>query len=304
MHFFSSLRLRRKLSSKHCTFSAIASSKLQVSANTDLISKTQQSRHYLPPEIVDLILKFIPSLQDLKSFIRASPLLYRCYVARRRWVLTEVLTRELSPQLLLLLVACVKAQNIAGSQASDSAFKEFVDKYSLNDNQFSEHIQAELVMEIDQVIRLHDIVSSCVIDFASYCFQCYPTSLHTRDSTQQLSPTERCRLFRSFYRYELFARLFSDYSYLAQVYDLASVNNYRLGCFDEIRTFFSYLSPWEAEEIRCVYEYLVYKYDTVISEIGQQNMAFNKGRSLVRLRSNNMKSFPFDPSKHLHFHRR
>lgn len=295
MRFLSNLRLRREKTSRHSNYSTATSSKIH---NTDFGSNTR-TQQYLPSEIILLILKSIWSIQDLKSLIRASPLSYRCYVTERRSVLTEVLTREVPPQILMTLFACINAPNVTEPQTSDLTFKDFMDNYPINKQQFTKNHQIELAAQIDQAILLYNIVNSCITDFIGFCFRNSPIPLNAKDPSQQLSPTERHRLLRAFCRYELFVRLFCEYDDLTKIYASASGSSYRWKCFDEIRLLFSCLSPWEAEEIKCVYDYLIYQYDTVIGEINQEVMLSSKSRFSYCPRSNNLKSLTIGPSKHL-----
>jgi hypothetical protein len=69
--------------------------------------------------------------------------------------------------------------------------------------------------------------------------------------------TERTRLLRAFYRLEIFCHLFAGSQYES--------SGFR--CSDMSRLSFSKLSPWEVEEIGCVYTFIKERYEQVMAEV-------------------------------------
>lgn len=250
------------------------STKLPLSADLDP-NYSILTLEKVPPEIILLILKSLSNIQDLKSFVHAVPFAHRCYVAERQSVLTEVLMRELSPQILLTLAACLKAPNVTEMETSDSTYTEFLDKYPIFTAQFTRDAQVVLTTDIIQATRLHEVVNACIRDFITFCSRECPI-LETNDPVPQLTPTEKHRLLWAFYRFELSLRLFSDNNSRTKRHDSTSGYKYRWKCIDEIQSFRSSALPWEAEEGGCVLEYMTSEYDAILSDINQKRMASDR----------------------------
>lgn len=267
----------QKIASLRCqNFTTLRSNKRQPSTDACHTHQLPKLEH-LPPEIILMIFGFVSSIPDLKSLVHASPWAHRCYLAERRSVLTEVLIRELPPQILLTLVACIKAPNVTSPGISASVYKEFMDRYPWYLDQFSENAQTVLETEIVAATRLHDIASACIRDFISFCHQGLLTPTDAIGSFQQLSSTEMYRLLRAFYRLELFGRLFSYHNNL-KTRESTPRNDLGWRCYDEIQLFFSVLSPWEAEELRCAFDYTCYRWDATFCGINQKSIASAKSR--------------------------
>lgn len=269
MHLFVRLRFLNWTSRKSCKVSARNSKKQLLSVDGD--ESPPPSLESLPPEIISLILKFMPNIRALRSLVFACPHVHRCYVTQRESVLLTVLTQELPAQIQLTLVACLKAPNVTAQQTLNSTYEKFMDRYPVFKSPFENSALAALSTEIVSAARLHNIVTDCVQDFATSCAHSCGFPIDAPGPHRPLSPTEKYRLFRAFYRYELFIRLFSDAENLTKIQQLDNV--FRWQSFDEMQSYFSSYPPWEVEETSCIFDYLVYKYHVIMSDIDRKNLS-------------------------------
>jgi hypothetical protein len=201
----------------------------------------------LPPELRCRILSALATLDDLKSAVRASPVLYQQYRADRKSILGSVLRHTLGDQV-------------------------FVDAYAVQTSAplvrppyLAAHLAVQLCMTEYQTNRKNPSLVSreCVVGdlvgmAAFYTFTVKPLmeggiprlllcNLKREAQLGFLSATERTRILRAMYRFQLWCNLYGTG-------ELATTRIWGVDPFDMLLYFFEVFEPWEAEEISCIHK--------------------------------------------------
>ncbi|KAI9837644.1 MAG: hypothetical protein M1837_002931 [Sclerophora amabilis] len=227
----------------------------------------------LPVELRYLILREVSSPKDLHSLIRASSSFYSTFLSRKSSVLCQVLRNSVHPEVLPLALACVHASEIAKlikDQHNHSTRQNIIDflRDHVNPGRPSLGDLRDLAVSIP-LSRLWLTVDTFISDFGCRSLEAFTDHTSSsfpasdepfKDLESLLSITERGRLQRAFFRFELYRRLF---------YTPRS-HRRSLGLFDKLeqyRLFLSFLSPWEIEELACVHQYLVTRLEGVFDRL-------------------------------------
>ncbi|SPO01735.1 uncharacterized protein DNG_04408 [Cephalotrichum gorgonifer] len=225
--------------------------------------------HHLAPELLTIILRALDSPGDLYALIVASPLCLRLFTSSRAKVLSSVLQNAIQPGSLHHAAAICHVPPPADLQNKrvlhidmgipSSALRFFLDQYfSENPLQFPTDIAA-----ITKLCRLQTLVSRFVDEYALRAARLLGTSQDPLQQFPPLSRSERTRLERAFFRFELFSQIFiretGDYS-------IDSIFDNR----DQLRLFLHRLEPWEVEEMSCIHDYFTFRVGEVLDKLEEQ----------------------------------
>ena len=254
----------------------------------------------LSVELACQVLQELHSPGDLYSLIRASSFLYRIFISRKSFVLSQVLLRAIHPDVLSEVRACFEASDIPEiieNQPAESSRKkitDFIHGYSTRDEkQFSQQLRENATSV--SLCRLYSTIDYFITDYSSKALKALHTQsllgvdlvLHKSNEpcfNQQpaFSSTENGRLQRAFFRFEIYRKIFY-YPYCSSGLD---------PLFDEKEQsdlFLALFPPWEIEELACVHHYLVKVLEDVFDEVEDD---------FVRAISNEVQSLSLpDPSK-------
>ena len=215
--------------------------------------------HDLAPELLVMILRALDSPRDLHALISASPTCLKIFISRRAPILASVLTSAIHSAALHHALAVLHAPPPPPSPNSHHAphhppqgasppeiITSFLDKYFSGDT-------FELPADIPGLIalcRLWSLVSrfsNAYYRRATRRLEKTPVDELGPARPAPLSTTERARLERAFFRFELYSRLFSVQGRHRRKSVLSSDDQFRL--------FLARLKPWEVEEMSCVHNY-------------------------------------------------
>ncbi len=165
------------------------------------------SLHNLAPELLSLILQALDCPRDLYSFIRASPSCFRVYTLTSELVLSSVLKNAILPDVLHHALAHLHIP--AALPGSEPGRTEHLEAF------LREYFQADSFRfprdktAIIALCRLYSRISYFVDDYSARAYCALGLKLNAEQTTGlSLSSTERARLQRAFFRYELYSRVY------------------------------------------------------------------------------------------------
>lgn len=216
----------------------------------------------LSTEILLTILECLSPL-DLFSAIRASPIVYRTFIAYKQHLLRHTLRQAIHPACGADIHTALDAQNIPKLiKSGESITRVKAECFSLfatdrtrrrrNIDQFSVDNA-----NLDTLFYLHVNVERLIDSYCHWSLgnltshhekptQFQTTTVHPRAT---LSSTEQARLQRAFYRYEIYARF-------QRVLHLLTDKSGALNFSQIVLSFISQFTPYEFEEIISVRQFL------------------------------------------------
>ena len=239
----------------------------------------------LSTELLFEIINQLSSLKDLYALIRASTLFYSTFLSTKSSILSHVLQKAIHPDVLLDALTAARASEIVKlnrsrphSEDDDELIRqgtiEFLNEYKgrLDENQPAKlHDQALLI----PLCRLCSRVDFFITDFTSKALDslqkplplsyslnpCKSSSeLDSLNTLASLSTTERGRLQRALFRFEIYRKVFHIAEEPRGLDPLFSEN-------EQADTFLPLFTPWEIEEFACVNQYLVNRLESVFDEL-------------------------------------
>ena len=223
-------------------------------------------------EIQQAILHQMPDFKALRALISASPSYLRAYQSQRMSILSDVLLRDIHPNVLCDALAVVDALELPRN------YDDYVPKLKIFIEQYKTLLEVgpELLdsIAIGRLSQFHQSVIDVTKDFCAYALSTHPVTREYPNDYASPSPNELRRIHRAFYRYELFTRLFQEPDiYLEEQEErhrdrdlfktrLALQRNSirSLDCQDKSFLFLVLFKPWEVEEIACVRDYITHRY--------------------------------------------
>ena len=193
----------------------------------------------LPLELVLMIMAMLP-LDALKTMICTGPDLYHAFKQNEDTIGKMIVRKVIRPELIHEARASVLAAKEPLWKLYDA--QRFLEQY------FGQHFRASNTFKLSQVKPLIHI-AEIVNEFAE---QFYQSSLPHRYS--QVSTSERIRVERALYRYETYCHLFRGHELLAEKFPHPAG-----GLSPDIqlrRGYFAHFSPWENEQLGCIYAFL------------------------------------------------
>lgn len=210
----------------------------------------------LPPELLIATLSCCQSLEDLRSFISASPACFRVFSLHRKYIVPPVWRNAIGTANYRELLAIFHVPPVITTNGGDDittnpihTMRPYLEHYfstrPLEDFYDPTHL-ARMCRLHNTISRLTDLyflhASQVLVASRSSNTVSTPTTLVT-----PLSTTERTRIQRAFLRYELYSRLFP--------HDKASRKSFIQGK-DQFHLFIRRMKPWEIEESSCIHHYL------------------------------------------------
>ena len=195
----------------------------------------------LPTEITSLILETLDSPQDLFSLISASARCFRVYNGSPQRALAAVLRNAILPNALPHAVAAVRAMAaVAPGLRQNESLEAFLDEYFETES-------FGFPADKESLIALCRLYSQTIYLIDGYSTRAMRTLGLERYVEPSLSPTERARFQRAFFRHELYSRVFSV--------DHARTSHSRVPADEQFYLFLGRVDPWEVEEMSCVHHY-------------------------------------------------
>ncbi|KAK0621403.1 hypothetical protein B0T17DRAFT_508753 [Bombardia bombarda] len=211
--------------------------------------------HALAPELLSLILKALDRPRDLHSLIRASAPCFRVYALSPVLILSSILRNAILPDALHHALA----HGHIPATPSNESLEAFLDEYFQADSFGFPTDKATLVT----LCRLFSQTCYFIDDYSARAMHTLDPEPNPGQATAlSLSRTERARLQRAFYRYELYSRVFPVDSN-ARCHSLVPADV-------QFSRFLARIEPWEAEEMSCAYHYFTSLMGRFIYDLEEQ----------------------------------
>ena len=240
----------------------------------DKALRQRRSVEDVPVEVQQIILHQMPDFSTLQALISASPAYRRAYLSQRQSITSAILHRSIHPDVLLDAMAIVDALKLPRNYDDYvPSLKAFVEQYRATRASLDVHFEPLEPSTTEELWEFHLSVLDVTKDFCDYALSTHPVTGQSLDHYTSPSPNEVRRIHRAFYRYELFTRLFHapDFDLEEQrardrrpgLSSLALQRNSirTLDSQDQAYLFFPLFKAWEEEEIACVRDYLMHRYD-------------------------------------------
>ena len=195
----------------------------------------------LPAEIKQLIFEQLADILSLRALISTCSTLYYFFLDYEPSILAEVLQRRIPPSLMHSALAILKSSE--ATLWSRQAAENLITLYAKTD-------KASLLPELNlrnalRLNEMHDHVQFFANRFATYAFSQHPVAGRPDTIRARISPSELCRIERTFYRFQFYCNL------------MASRNQSIPDRLEICSVMSSGFAPWENEQLACVIEYLV-----------------------------------------------
>ena len=227
-------------------------------------------------EIQQAILHQMPDLPTLQALISASPTYLSSYQSQRLAILSNVLLGGINPDVLFDALAIVDALKLPRSYDDYvPQLKVFIEQYKTMNATSHVALKSLKPSTKETLWHLHRSIIDVTEDFCDYALSKHPVTGHLSNHRTSLSPNEVRRIHRAFYRYELFTVLFREPASYSEEqaerhrypnpnrYPLAVQRNSIRSLDNQDRSFlfFAVFRAWEVEEIGCVRDYMIHRYE-------------------------------------------
>ena len=232
------------------------------------MAKALQSRlEALSPELQELIMSHLTTIQSLRSLIGASPRFYQVLRSNRTGILSTILRHQFHPDVFSDALTTAQASQIARSRRCERVFA-FLDNFPFDRRH--EELSAKFSLPICIALcRLRRNLNYFVQNFYDYSISVLSqksprkSQADSKDSAFSevlhgpLSDTEIGRLERAFCRFETYGILFSK---LPQ-------KGARVTVLEQAQLFLETFPDWEIEEIACIRDYFISRLEKVFDEL-------------------------------------
>ena len=247
----------------------------------DRVVSQRVSLEDVPVEIQQAILHQMPDLMTLRALTSASPCYLRAYQSQRHAILSNILLRDIHPDVLFDALVIVNALKLARNYDDYvPQLKAFIEQYKTARASLHVALKSLEPSTKETLWEFHLLVIDVTKDFCDYALSTHPVTGHDLNTRTLLSPNEVRRIHRAFYRYELFTVLFRESDFYqeerterrrARDPDRARLalqrNSIRsLDAQDKSLLFLALFKAWEVEEIACVRDYILHRYDELYKE--------------------------------------
>ncbi|KAK4143152.1 uncharacterized protein C8A04DRAFT_29169 [Dichotomopilus funicola] len=220
----------------------------------------------LPPEIRRHILLTL-DLEEIFTIIQASAIFYQQYLLDRTTILRSSLRRTLGGAVIVARalhrfnhVRMLKKRGPETYEALDD-FRHLLDA---SHSQPSTDTQLTDDEVLDMVVEYHSLIRPVVEKYVEWALDGLARDTGTvGEPRSPISQTERVRILRAFYRFQLYCRMFGSQ-------DDAPSRAYRTWYLEgdiRISDLLNTLVPWEIEQLVSVNYFAALKYDRIFDSI-------------------------------------
>lgn len=231
------------------------------------LASTVKCIESLPVEIQRQIIFCIPSLTTLGAIIRASPVFYSLFQSEPRNFIANCLILGLGDAFLDASTAQAAMQDDFQRQRRDamkmrrepSVIWPFLESYrkKVEELACNAWIHSISLPDAVQMATFHaSTVKPLVEQYASWAL----ANIGTSTTPSALSSTERMRIQRAIYRFQIVCDVFGN---RLKDDNLATNRPRHLGCL----RFLAGYEPWEIEEILCINAFVQEQYEHRLSEV-------------------------------------
>lgn len=191
----------------------------------------------IPLELVAQILGHLDSMASLRRAIRTSRRFHKAFVELPHTA-HHILRNQIPGPLLPIAIAISKA---AAAPKGTLSPEPFLDSLLEQPGDLASEIHGLSLPALATMSRTHSVIDEFATDFARGAWATLSEHVHGQSQPLTLSPDEELRIFRAFYRMELYFSL-----------------SRHVDTFDDKfgPSFCLRFAPWELEQISSVQEYL------------------------------------------------
>ena len=217
----------------------------------------------LPMELKVALLAAMPDLETLRTVTLSIPSFYAAYKSRQRHVLFHVLSNDLSPE--MLGEAC--SLHAAGLIRRDErAWKRHTKKFLIDyevDRALGVCLYDQDVATLRQMALSHLSIQKIAARHVAWAAANRPKIYDSPYIiVAPLSATERTRVYRAYYHFEIFAALFGRTPQAPK----RSAINLRTVYHSRVDTLLQSYDEWEVEESNCVRHFVHCFYQDLIKQ--------------------------------------
>ncbi|KAH6617456.1 hypothetical protein F5144DRAFT_596461 [Chaetomium tenue] len=219
----------------------------------------------LPAELRCLILGSIEELEDLKALVFASPVYHAQYLSRRIWFLRRILQNTLGNGNVLADAYATHASGLLRKNGPRSCthpetLRLFMMQYSAHRSAPPEQLWTQTTTTEADPVGMAAFYLGVARPLLQPCATMFFTRLCSSLPVGPLSRTERTRLLRALYRYQTYCNLFG----MGTTGEIKPVD---VAKEERLMKFFCWFSPWEIQEIECIYILFRDKYEALFDVI-------------------------------------
>lgn len=209
-------------------------------------------------------MKSVPDLISSHSLAHCSPISRETYSRAESDILITVATRKLVTDEMDLLDAIIalEAGKINADDTDRSArIEQLLEHYQREDQHAQRQMPSLDAAASLRLFHLHKVVSALVEDFCTWAISKHPRSGQPHQ-VGDLSLAENRRIQRAFFRWEIYTQLFGQLEGTTRYCRYPILDSEQ----EQARLFVDHL-PWhEVEELRCIEEYSMQRYKSILRE--------------------------------------
>ncbi|KPM35809.1 hypothetical protein AK830_g10746 [Neonectria ditissima] len=207
----------------------------------------------LPFEMRHQILLAVDTIDDLNALVHASPTYHQQYRLGRAFWLWRSLWLDMGPVLIDAYTANLGMTLNSRPERNynqRTASRSFITSYHLRRSTTAEALFASASTE--EIINIAAFYSSTIRPLLPQYVAWTRNNLGALSMPDQLSKTERTRIVRGMYRFQIFCNVFSNTKY---------------GQSEKMELFLGAYDPWEIEELICIERFASFKFQSALDEV-------------------------------------
>ena len=227
----------------------------------------------LPSELRFQIFICLPDVSSAKALALTSSSFFQTFLDSQQLILTQVLQNEMDTEVLRDYLTALSASQI--QVWNKNAIHKILDAYF---GETISHISHDWKLsEALAISNLNECVDFLATEFASSALFRNPS---TRGANARPSSSEMRRIKLALHRYELYCNLFRHPTHNRMVRD--KLNRNRLvrpqlfGAHEQRKVFFEKFSPWENEQLGCIYEFLIQEITTPFRDVAKHDVVWGE----------------------------
>lgn len=204
----------------------------------------------LPSELRRQILFYL-DYESLRMLVHISPVFHAQYLLDRKKFLSSCLAETLG-SVAVDAWGAHRSQHVPFPREDKIAFLDSFDQNRRNIRGF-DLFRATSHDQVDEMVKFYlKVIKPLVISFTDWAGPHLPTAFEHARHREPLSKSEKIRIFRALYRYQMYTNVFGHSRPTAARITIpsAEIMHYFLGLFE----------PWEVEELYCIQIFFKDKY--------------------------------------------
>lgn len=208
-----------------------------------------------------------------KALALTSSSFFQTFLDSQQLILTQVLQNEMDTEVLRDYLTALSASQI--QVWSKGAILKILDDYF--GDSISHRSHDWRLSEALAISNLNESVDFLATEFASSALFRNPT---IRGANNTPTPSEMRRIKLTLHRYELYCNLFRHPTHDRMVRDKLNRNRLirppQFGTHEQRKVFFEKFSPWENEQLGCIYDFLIQEITTPFRDVAKHDVEWGE----------------------------